>query len=442
MADGGIGEMALADMATTDVGTMAASDAAMSTIPTAIDAAGQLANPFLGSVMAGGAGSLPLELTGADQMLLKSGADALPGMLPGSPVASASQLENSGIGSLTSGGYTPMSQEGINSLLYPNGNNIASASNFGSGIQMASNDSAAAVDSFPPTTQAAGMDKSALGANLTPEFWNSQYGSLNAPTSVGGAAATDPMYSGAAGTEAASSSSAMPTPSEQYSLSQMPTGSSNQQSGVGKLLAWAQANPAQAAAMGLGANYLFNKMATPNYLPGYTPPSAASYGLGRTLAAGYQSVRPMAGGGLTVGAGSVPTQGVAPSDLMQKPNQGAGLDSLAAQYGISPQMVSQARQTYGFSAGGPTEMAVGGKLLSGHGDGMSDSIKANISGNQEARLANSEFVVPADVVSHLGNGSTDAGAKQLYSMMDRVRKARTGRKAQGRQINPQQYMPA
>ena len=228
----------------------------------------------------------------------------------------------------------------------------------------------------------------------------------------------------------------------QLAAMQTAQGALNQQSGVGKLLAWAQANPAQAAAMGLGANYLFNKMATPNYLPGYTPPSAASYGLGRTLAAGYQPVRPMAGGGLTVGAGSVPTQGVAPSDLMQKPNQGAGLDSLAAQYGISPQMVSQARQTYGFSAGGPTEMAVGGKLLSGHGDGMSDSIKANISGSQEARLGDGEFVVPADVVSHLGNGSTDAGAKQLYSMMDKVRKARTGRKAQGRQINPQQYMPA
>ena len=411
MADGGIGEMALADMATTDVGTMAASDAAMSTIPTTIDAAGQLANPFLGSVMAGGAGSLPLELTGADQMLLKSGADALPGMLPGSPVASASPLQSRGIGSLLN-----QTKQGVLNQI----------------TQGALNQ----------TTQGAGMDKSALGANLTPEFWNSQYGSSNALTSVGGAAATDPMYSGAAGTEAASSSSAIPTQSEQYSLSQMPTGSSNQQSGVGGLLAWAQANPAQAAAMGLGANYLFNKMATPNYLPGYTPPSAASYGLGRTLAAGYQPVRPMAGGGLTVGAGSVPTQGVAPSDLMQKPNQGAGLDSLAAQYGISPQMVSQARQTYGFSAGGPTEMAVGGKLLSGHGDGMSDSIKANISGSQEARLGDGEFVVAADVVSGLGNGSTDAGAKQLYSMMDKVRKARTGRKAQGHQINPQQYMPA
>ena len=378
MSGGGIakiGEMALIGMAAPEVATMFASDAAPAAI--ASDAATSTIPTATGAVNLG-------SVTGSD---LSAAYDPV-----ADPVASASQLQSRGIGSL------------LNAPL--------------------------------------GMDKSALGANLTPEFWNSQYGSLNAPTSVGGAAATDPMYSGAAGTEAASSSSAIPTQSEQYSLSQMPTGSSNQQSGIGKLLAWAQANPAQAAAMGLGANYLFNKMATPNYLPGYTPPSAASYGLGRTLAAGYQPVRPMAGGGLTVGAGSVPTQGVAPSDLMQKPNQGAGLDSLAAQYGISPQMVSQARQTYGFSAGGPTEMAVGGKLLSGHGDGMSDSIKANISGSQEARLGDGEFVVPADVVSHLGNGSTDAGAKQLYSMMDKVRKARTGRKAQGRQINPQQYMPA
>jgi hypothetical protein len=51
-------------------------------------------------------------------------------------------------------------------------------------------------------------------------------------------------------------------------------------------------------------------------------------------------------------------------------------------------------------------------------------------------------VVPADVVSHLGNGSTDAGAKQLYAMMDKVRKARTGTKKQGRQINPRKYVPA
>jgi hypothetical protein len=84
----------------------------------------------------------------------------------------------------------------------------------------------------------------------------------------------------------------------------------------------------------------------------------------------------------------------------------------------------------------------GGRMLKGPGDGMSDSIPARIGSKQEARLADGEFVVPADVVSHLGNGSTDAGAKQLYSMMDKVRQARTGRKAQGRQIKPHKYMPA
>jgi hypothetical protein len=84
----------------------------------------------------------------------------------------------------------------------------------------------------------------------------------------------------------------------------------------------------------------------------------------------------------------------------------------------------------------------GGRMLKGPGDGMSDSIPAKIGGRQEARLADGEFVVPADVVSHLGNGSTDAGAKQLYSMMDKVRQARTGRKSQGRQIKPNKYMPA
>jgi hypothetical protein len=82
------------------------------------------------------------------------------------------------------------------------------------------------------------------------------------------------------------------------------------------------------------------------------------------------------------------------------------------------------------------------RFLSGGGDGMSDSIKATINGNQPARLADGEFVIPADVVSHLGNGSSKAGAKQLYSMMDKVRSARTGTKKQGRQINPNKFLPA
>jgi hypothetical protein len=84
----------------------------------------------------------------------------------------------------------------------------------------------------------------------------------------------------------------------------------------------------------------------------------------------------------------------------------------------------------------------GGRLLKGPGDGMSDNIPARIGKHQPARLADGEFVVPADVVSHLGNGSTEAGAKKLYSMMDKVRQARTGKKAQGKQINPNKFLPA
>jgi hypothetical protein len=86
-------------------------------------------------------------------------------------------------------------------------------------------------------------------------------------------------------------------------------------------------------------------------------------------------------------------------------------------------------------------MAKGG-YLDGQGDGMSDSIPATIEGKQPARLADGEFVVPADVVSHLGNGSSKAGSKRLYAMLDKVRRARTGNKKQGKQIKPEKYMPA
>jgi hypothetical protein len=84
----------------------------------------------------------------------------------------------------------------------------------------------------------------------------------------------------------------------------------------------------------------------------------------------------------------------------------------------------------------------GGQLLKGPGDGMSDDIPASIGGDQPALLADGEFVVPADVVSGLGNGSTDAGARQLYAMMDAVRKARTGTDKQAPEIDSSRAMPA
>ena len=85
-------------------------------------------------------------------------------------------------------------------------------------------------------------------------------------------------------------------------------------------------------------------------------------------------------------------------------------------------------------------MAKGG-YLDGAGDGMSDSIPATIEGKQPARLADGEFVVPADVVSHLGNGSSKAGSKRLYAMLDKVRQARTGNKKQGKEIKAEKYLP-
>ena len=78
--------------------------------------------------------------------------------------------------------------------------------------------------------------------------------------------------------------------------------------------------------------------------------------------------------------------------------------------------------------GGLMRLANGGYLSGGNipGDGMSDDIPARIGGTQEAALSEGEFVIPADVVSHLGNGSSNAGSKKLYAMMDNLRKARTG----------------
>jgi hypothetical protein len=131
----------------------------------------------------------------------------------------------------------------------------------------------------------------------------------------------------------------------------------------------------------------------------------------------------------------------------------ASLDDQGIAYGLAqlnPQFSVNAAQggIMSLAGGGPAQSSLGGyaaggnpRLLRGPGDGMSDNIPATISGKQPARLADGEFVVPADVVSHLGNGSTEAGANILYQMMERVRKARTGNSKQGKQINPNKFIP-
>jgi len=116
---------------------------------------------------------------------------------------------------------------------------------------------------------------------------------------------------------------------------------------------------------------------------------------------------------------------------------------------ISPE--SQRASVYGTSqighaAGGVMGYADGGsaqapRYLQGTTDGMADKIPTSIDGKDPALLSHGEFVVPADVVSHLGNGNSDAGAEQLYKMMDKVRMARTGTKRQGKRINPDKFTP-
>jgi hypothetical protein len=95
---------------------------------------------------------------------------------------------------------------------------------------------------------------------------------------------------------------------------------------------------------------------------------------------------------------------------------------------------------YDFARGGKINMAKG-RYLQGNTDGMADKIPARIGRKQPAALSHGEFVIPADVVSHMGNGNSDAGAKKLYQMMDNIRLARTGNKKQGKQINPDKFMP-
>ena len=134
---------------------------------------------------------------------------------------------------------------------------------------------------------------------------------------------------------------------------------------------------------------------------------------------GKSKLRLLAGGGI--------------ASLYSNPDGTVAQNTPAEGYGAARLSNLSDMQFSGYKRGG---------FLDGPGDGMSDSIPATIEGKQPARLADGEFVIPADVVSHLGNGSTKAGAKQLYSMMDRVRKARTGNEKQGKQINPRKHMVA
>ena len=112
-------------------------------------------------------------------------------------------------------------------------------------------------------------------------------------------------------------------------------------------------------------------------------------------------------------------------------------DLLAEATGLSADKIAARRKAVGYADGGMAQ----GRYLQGGTDGMADELPAKIGADQPAALSHGEFVVPADVVSHLGNGNSDAGAKKLYQMMDKIRMARTGNKKQGKKINPDKFMP-
>ena len=288
----------------------------------------------------------------------------------------------------------------------------------------------------------------------------------------------------------------------------------------------------------------------PNYLPTYTPPTAASYGLGRTLSSSYMPTRPMAKGGIaSLADGGLLQNGPAQVNFMgndmypqsqihrsyyatptQMPtsaqqtaasyepktnpltgeltaNMAIGgltaagetglqatpqtmnpmyIQQLANQYQTTPQAAQQGLSQLhsvgnilGGSLPGVAAAAKGGMVphmkegsfvvpadvvshigngstdagfktlqkhfgatpIKGSGDGMSDDISTTIGGKQPARVADGEALIDPEYVKKIGNGSVDAGAKHLYKMMDNVRKARTGRKSQGKQIKADKYLP-
>tara|TARA_R110002020_G_scaffold474681_1_gene706734 strand:- start:228 stop:908 length:681 start_codon:yes stop_codon:yes gene_type:complete len=142
------------------------------------------------------------------------------------------------------------------------------------------------------------------------------------------------------------------------------------------------------------------------------------------------------------------TQYVPKSDTPAVPMSAEGLAALNAANPARQERrrpggprIPELKETTGMAAGGIAALKKG-KYLDGATDGMADKVPANIDGVQEARLSDGEFVIPADVVSHLGNGNSDAGAKVLKNMMSRVRKARTGNTKQGKEIDPKKFIPA
>ena len=188
-------------------------------------------------------------------------------------------------------------------------------------------------------------------------------------------------------------------------------------------------------------------------VPYYTPSSQDTSGVANLLQT-QQGLVSEAGRRLPVGM--TPAQRSVTGALTAAPNDmvarlidmGIFTPETAAQFyqsrypGLTAEQVQAALAQYGYAQGGIASVAPQGQgyYLGGPTDGMADQIPATIDNRQPAALSDGEFVIPADVVSHLGNGNSNSGAQQLYGMMDKIRKARTGSTEQGKQINPQKFL--
>jgi hypothetical protein len=200
----------------------------------------------------------------------------------------------------------------------------------------------------------------------------------------------------------------------------------------------------------------FTQTATPTLVSPFGSGKGAVGMLGRAIAGIPQ--QPLDTGAKISGGMAPPAMGPAPAQPAyvppaipeyQSPEQQLGLGNF---YSMMNQQLAglQGLGGYdGYAAGGGIshlgDYSDGGRLLKGPGDGVSDSIPAVIGQRQPARLADGEFVVPARIVSELGNGSTEAGARKLYAMMDRVQKARNktvGKKKVAVNTRSDKYLPA
>ena len=193
---------------------------------------------------------------------------------------------------------------------------------------------------------------------------------------------------------------------------QLYPGYSAAQAADGGLMSYAGGGPVEQmsnnAAMGANTMYPMANMATSSFATPYQTPQSTNM-----LA---NMVAPSGGGAVNAMSGEPSMQGT--------------------------RMASGGISDAGYNLGGYSD---GGRLLRGPGDGVSDSIPAMIGKKQPARLADGEFVVPARIVSELGNGSTEAGARKLYAMMDRVqasRKNTVGKGKVAKNNRADKYLPA